>query len=94
MLIEALVITACLQQQGGCSESTSAYYKYNTNIQAVVENVEKLGKRITKGNEWLVYVATPVYAVAAGQQANFKLSGAWMLGIDVKNEAVLLKWSY
>jgi hypothetical protein len=94
MLMEALVIVACLQGKGGCSESTSAYYKSNKDAQVIVENVEALGKRVTKGNEWLVYVATPIYAIAAGQPANIFLHKEWILGINLKKELIALQWSY
>lgn len=94
MLLEALVITACIQNKGGCSESTNAYYHSNKGLQTVVENAEQFGRRITKGNEWLVYVATPIYAVASGKPANFKLHKAWILRVDVKKELIVLQWSY
>ena len=94
MLMEALVVTACLQQKGGCSESTSAYYKSNKEIQDIVHNVDAFGKRIVRGNEWIVYAATPMYAIATGATANFHIHKGWMLGIDIKGEKVLLQWSY
>ena len=94
MIIEALVLTACLQNQGGCSESTSAYYQYNKDVQVLAKNAEEFGKRIVKGHEWLVYAVTPMYAAMSGQQSNFKLSKSWMLGVNVRKELLLLQWSY
>lgn len=94
MLAEFLVITACLQDKGGCTESTSAYYKYNKNLQLVVEHAEEYGKRIVHGNEWIVYAATPMMAIAGGKQANIRIAKGWMLGINVKQESVVLQWSY
>ena len=94
MLMEALVVISCVQQKGGCSESTSAYYQSNKDLQAVVENVDAFGKRMVRGNEWIVYAATPFYAAMSGQQSNFKLSKQWLLGVNIKKELVVLQWSY
>lgn len=94
MLPELLVITACLQDKGGCTESTDAYYKYNKNLRAYVEHVEEYGKRIVRGNEWIVYAATPMMAIVGGKQANIRIAKGWMLGINVKQESVILQWSY
>lgn len=94
MLPELLVIIACLQDKGGCTESTSAYYKYNKDLQIVVEHAEEYGKRIVNGNEWIVYAATPMLAIIGGKQANVRLSKRLVLGVNVKQENVILQWSY
>lgn len=94
MLPELLVITACLQDKGGCTESTSAYYKYNKDLQIVVEHAEEYGRRIVNGNEWIVYAATPMLAIVGGKQANIHIAKGWVLGINAKQETVVLQWSY
>ena len=94
MLMEALVVISCVQQKGGCSESTSAYYQSNKDAQAIVQKVEDFGKKIVNNNEWLVYAATPMYAVASGETAHFHVYRGWILGINVKKETVLIQWSY
>jgi len=94
MFLEALVVAACLQQKGGCSESTSAYYKSNKELQEATKNAEALGKRIVNGNEWIVYAATPMYAIATGATANFHIHKGWIFGVDIKNERVMIQWSY
>lgn len=94
MLAEALVLAACIQNQGGCTEASSAYYQGNKDLQIVAKNVEDLGNRVVQGNEWIVYAATPFYAAMSGQQSNFKLSRQWLMGINVKKELVVLQWSY
>lgn len=94
MLAEVIVISVCLQQQGGCSESTSAYYKYNKEVQTLVESVEKVGQRLITGNEWLIYIATPIASIASGKPANFYIKKGLMLGIDARKELVMLQWSY
>lgn len=93
-LVEALVVATCLQQKGGCSESTSAYYSYNKEVQNIVKTTEAFGKKIVKGNEWIVYAASPLYAVAAGKPVNIHMYKGWVLGLDIKQELVLIKWSY
>ena len=94
MMVEALVIAACLQNQGGCSESTSAYYESSKEAKAFVQNAEKLGKRMVAGHEWMVYAATPVYAMASGKPAFIHVYKAIVVGVDIKKEQLLLQWSY
>lgn len=93
-MIEALVITACMQNKGGCTEGTSAYYSYNKDVKAAVERVEEYGKSVFKGKEWLIYVITPVYSVSTGKPANFTLYRGLILSLDVKQQTVAFKWSY
>lgn len=94
MFVEALVLTMCLQNQGGCTESTSAYVHYNKDVQTTLNNVEKFGNRLVMGHEWIVYAASPFLAAAAGKPANFKLSKNWVLAVNVKQENMYLQWSY
>lgn len=93
MLVEALIISACLQGSG-CNESTSAYYKYNKDLFVAKQNVEKYGKKLARENEWIVYTVTPAYAIAAGQTAHIKIYKAWMLNLNVKDRAVGIQWTY
>ena len=94
MLVELLIVTACLQDKGGCSESTSAYTKYNVEVAKTIENVERYGQRLVNSNEWVVYAATPFLAAVSGKTANFKIYKGLVLGVNVKQENVLLQWSY
>lgn len=94
MLMEALVFTTCLQNKGGCSESTAAYIKSNPQIEETIKNVEKIGQRLVNGNEWIVYAATPFLAVVSGKPANFTMARGVVLGVNVKEELVILQWSY
>jgi len=91
--IEVLVITACIQGSG-CNESTSAYYGYNKDLQAVKANAEKYGKSVVRNNQWIVYGATPAYAMLSGQTAHIKLYKAWMLNLNAKDQMVGLQWNY
>jgi hypothetical protein len=93
-MLEALVIAACLQNQGGCSESSAAYYANNKDAQLMVKNIEEYGRRLTNGREWLVYVATPIYAAASGKPANFHIYKRFTLSIDFKQELIAVQWSY
>lgn len=94
MLVETLVLIACLQNKGGCAESTDAYVKYNKDIQTATKSVEEYGKKVFKGKEWLMYVIAPAYAVASNQPANFPIYNRWVVGVDAKKQLVILRWSY
>jgi hypothetical protein len=93
MLLEGLVILACVQGEG-CSQSTGAYYRYNRDAQILVKNAENYGKSILYQNEYLVYVGTPLYAALAGKPMRFNMGKGWMFKMDLKNEGVGLEWSY
>jgi hypothetical protein len=93
VFLEALIISACVQGSG-CNESTSAYYKYNKDLQAARHNVEAYGKYLVKDNQWVVYAAAPVYAIAAGQTAHIKIYRAFMLNLNVKDQMMGIQWNY
>lgn len=94
MFIEVLVATTCIVGKAGCGAVTSAYYQSNLELQQTVKNVEKIGQNIVKGNEYIVYVLTPIYAVAIGKPATIKLNKNLNLNIDVKGSALALQWDY
>lgn len=93
MLLESLVVYACLEGKG-CSDSTSAYYSYNKDIQVLSKRVENYGQMIIKDREYIVYVATPIYAAITGKKAEFLIHKGFDLIIDVKQPGLGLKWSY
>ena len=93
MLLEMLVISTCFQKEG-CTESTSAYYKYNKDAEALVKNVETVGKRLIKGNEWLVYSITPAYAMVLGQTANFKVYKTLIFKVNTKDQMLAFQFTY
>lgn len=93
MLLESLIVYACLEGKG-CSDSTSAYYSYNKDVQAVSKRVENYGKQIIEGREYLVCVMTPMYAAATGKKAEFLIHRNLYLQIEFKQPGVGLKWSY
>lgn len=93
MLVESLVIFACIEGHG-CTQSTGAYYVYNRDAKKVVQNVQDYGKRIAKDNELLVYAVTPVYALASGNTARFKMGKGFILKLDVKDQGIGLEWTY
>ncbi len=94
MFLEALVVTVCLQGAGGCSETTSAYYKQSVVLQDINRNIEDYGKRITRNNEWLVYAATPLYAIASQKPATIKVYKGTTISVDPWKQAVALQWNY
>ncbi len=93
MLLESLVVYACLQGKG-CSDSTSAYYSYNKELQYMSKRVEHYGQMISKDRAYIVYVATPLYAVMTGKKAEFLIHKGFYLLVDVKEPGIGLKWSY
>lgn len=94
MILEALVVVVCAQGQGGCGHSTSAYYKQSKQLQAVAKRVDDLGKRYLEDREWIVYVGTPLYALATKKPAKVLIYKGTTFNIDPWNNAVGLQWSY
>ncbi len=94
MFLEAMVTTICLAGQPGCSTATNAYYESNKEIQQSVKNLEKIGKNLIEGHEYIVYVATPVYAIMSGKPASFKISRNLSFNVNIKQEFVALQWNY
>jgi hypothetical protein len=94
MLLEALVITVCVNGYDGCSQSTSAYYQHNKELQAISKRVERYGKELTKNHEWLVYAATPIYAIASQKPAKFMIYKGTTLNVDPWKQSLGIQWSY
>ncbi len=93
MLLESLVVYACLEGKG-CSDSTSAYYSYNKDMQVLSQRVEQYGQMIVKDRQYIVYVATPMYAAITGKKAEFLIHKGFYLIVDMKEPGLGLKWSY
>jgi hypothetical protein len=95
MFLEFMVATVCITGQGkGCSESTSAYYRQSKELQEVSKRLEDIGNDIAKKHQWVVYAATPICSVVAGQPAKFHIRDGAVLGINLKEESVFLQWNY
>lgn len=94
MFLEMMVASVCIIGQDGCSSATSAYYQSNKEMQEIVKNAEQYGQKLVKGHEYIVYAATPIYAVASGKPAIIKISRTLNLNVDVKGSAVALQWNY
>lgn len=94
MLLESLIVATCVSERSGCGEATSAYYQSSKELQVMVKNAEKIGNRLIKGNEYIIYVATPLYAVASGQTASFRVVSNMMLNINVKQSSIGLQWNW
>jgi hypothetical protein len=94
VLLESIVLGFCMQGSGGCGEATNAYYKYNKDLQQVVEHVEEFGRRITDNHKWLVYAASPIYSIAARKPASIFIYRGTTLNVDPWNQAVALQWNY
>lgn len=94
MFLELLVATVCISGEPGCSTATSAYYESNKELQQSVKRMEKMGKELVRGNEYIVYAATPLYAVLSNKPASFKLGRNLNLNISVKQASIGLQWNY
>lgn len=93
MLVEALVITACMNGSG-CIESTMAYSSYNHEFQSMIMDIENKIDKISKSNTYMVYVVTPAYIVMSGKTAHFAIYKKLTFDVNIKNQYVGLNWSY
>jgi hypothetical protein len=94
MFVELLVASSCIYGTAGCREATNAYYEYNQDLKQFTKSVEEYGKKLTRNHEWIVYAATPVYAIASGQTARFQVYKHTIFGVNPKDKSVLIEWSY
>jgi len=94
MLLEALVISVCVNGQDGCGQATSAYYEQSKELKDFSKQLEKLGQDITNNHKWLVYIGTPLYAVASRKPAQIILYRGTTLNVDIFNKAIGLQWNY
>lgn len=93
MLLEALVISLCMQNKGGCSESSEAYYKGCPECQAVA----KRGERFAKQNipDPIMNYVLPVAGAAFGKKGTIKLSNHWAVEVDKSSGGSLVfRWTY
>lgn len=93
MLIETLVIASCAQGVG-CSQSTSAYYLYNKDIQEFTRRVEMVAEPIVKENTWIMYFAVPAYTITSGRTASIPLTKNTALNISIRSSYVGLQFNY
>ena len=95
MFLEILVASSCLSNnQAGCSQATSAYYKGSTELQALAKQAEQIGQHIIETNQWLVWTATPVYALSSGQTARFNIYKNVVIGVNPHDSLVFLELNY
>lgn len=93
MLLELLVIGSCVSQHG-CNETTNAYYDQSKELQQLAKNAEAYGNRLVRGNEWLVFAATPGYMLLSGQTANVKLHKNWSLDLNAPKKYTGIRWNW
>lgn len=97
MLLEALVITVCTTGTtgaSGCNQATNAYYKQSKPLQDLNHSIESLGKKITKDHTWIVYAASPLYAMLSRRPAQINIYRGTTLIADPWNQALGLQWNY
>ena len=95
MILEMLIVGVCLNPgQDGCQEATHSYFMQSKELQEVSKNLEKTGNRIVQGNEWIVWAASPVYMMASGQTAKFKLHDNWYMDVNVAQKYAGIRWNF
>jgi hypothetical protein len=94
MLLEALIVTVCVNGYDGCSQAQSAYYEQSPELKQIVRNVDQYKKRVLKDKEWMVYVGTPVYAIASKRPAKILIWRGTTISVDPWTQSFGLQWSY
>ena len=94
MLLEALILTVCINGYEGCSQSTSAYYKQSRELQAINKKVENISQYIIKDREWIVYLGSPIYSIAAHQPAKILVYKGTTLTINPWSNSVGMQWNF
>lgn len=94
MLLEALVLTVCVNGYDGCSQSTSVYYKQSRELQAISQRAEKISQAIIKDREWIVYLGSPIYSIAVHQPAKILIYKGATISIDPWKNSLALQWNY
>lgn len=91
MLLEAIVLSACLEKSG-CSQSMDAYYKSKPEIGVAVKKSERIVKN-TVGEDTVRYTF-PVIAAVASKEATVKLGHGFSIKLGPDQGAIMLKWTY
>ena len=94
MLLEIIVASSCINYDYGCSHTTGAYYKSNKDLQEFVKQSEQIGQKIVNNNQWIVWTATPIYALSSGQTARFNVYEHVVFGINAKDSKLLFELNY
>jgi hypothetical protein len=95
MLLEILVVGVCVNPgQNGCQEATHSYYTQSKELQQISKNLEKIGNNIVEGNEWIIWGASPIYMIAAGQTAQIKLHDNWYMDINASQRYAGIRWNF
>lgn len=94
MFLELLIASSCIADNNSCGYATSAYYKSSQELQDLAKKIEQEGERIVHANEWVIWTATPMYAIASGQVARFNVYKNTTLGLNVKNPTILIELNY
>lgn len=84
---ELLVVIACSQPQGGCSQAQSAYYSTHPAFKQLIKKEGNKAKEVL-GPE--VVFLTPVYILQASGKATFHIGKYLSLQISNKSEKSLL----
>lgn len=92
-MIEALILTICLQGQGGCTQSLEAYYKSHPELDVIVKRVEKKAKDLA--GERVVAAVLPMAAFMVSNEASFRLNSYWAIRLNKNNDiGISFNWKY
>jgi len=91
MLLESIILAACLQKKG-CSDSMNAYYKSQPQLQAVIKKSEKEAKRMV-GEDASRYVL-PIATLGLSRESEFKINNRWSVKIIRPEHILAIKWSF
>lgn len=94
MFLETLIAANCIVNKVGCGESTSAYYQQSVELHDLKDKIENYGKYIVQDQDWLIYAATPMYAIAAKQSARIMINHNLMMNVDLNKSTLGLQWNY
>ena len=93
MLLETLIVVICLNNQGGCSQASEAYYKSSPQLQQMTKNSEKFAKQNIP--EPIMDYIFPVAIFGIGKRGTVKLSNHWAIELDQSNGGRLFfRWNY
>lgn len=91
MLLEGIILSACLQGKG-CDQSMEAYYRSEPQLQAIASNSEKKADQVL--GQTVTHFFLPIAALAVTDKASVKLSEQWAVTVGKSQGSVMLRWTY
>lgn len=92
MIKEAIILATCIQGNGGCSESYSAYYQEQPAFRDRIEYFERWTESVA-GKEML-RIYGPVFLLAAGKEGTIKLTRNWAFSGTLISQKLEYKYEF